>query len=93
LDENAIKPRPMGACSMRSHPIENSRFSKETRSRSYAKCCLLNVFAGRFTFSNAAIVRRKFTSVNKRSEKGQSQVFSNLNLSSVERIFCRLAKR
>jgi len=42
----------MGACSMRSHPIENSRFSKETRSRSYAKCYLLNVFTGYFDFSN-----------------------------------------
>jgi hypothetical protein len=31
---------------------ENSRFSKETRSRSYAKCCLLNVFTGYFDFSN-----------------------------------------
>ena len=47
----------VGACSMRSHPIENSRFSKKTRSRSYAKCCWLNVFADRIDFSNAVRLR------------------------------------
>ena len=37
LHKNDIKPRPMGACSMRSCAIENSWFSSEIRSRSYAK--------------------------------------------------------
>jgi hypothetical protein len=37
LEEDAIKPRPMGACSTRSLPNENSRFPSETVAISYAK--------------------------------------------------------
>src|ERR1039458_10364088 len=49
LHESDIKPRPMGACSTRSRAIENSRFSNETRSRSYAIFLSFCVFT--FVFS------------------------------------------
>ena len=42
------KPRPLGACFRSVSYCEIRKVSRETRSRSYAKCIFLNVLVGRF---------------------------------------------